>query len=79
MKRITLNIITLFLLLNLYGQTVLENTRQKIVSPNGKYIFEFYQKEFAHDVKQMYYTISYDGKSVVEESELGVLIENRLF
>lgn len=79
MKRITLNIILLFLLVNLYGQTVLENTRRKIVSPDGKYVFEFYQKEFAPEFKQMYYTITYGGKTVIEESELGVLIENRLF
>ncbi|MDR2920469.1 MAG: glycoside hydrolase family 97 protein [Tannerella sp.] len=61
------------------SQHILENTKATLISPDGKYEFTFYQKEFADKTKQMYYTLSYDGKSVIEESELGVLIENQLF
>ncbi|MDR2913827.1 MAG: glycoside hydrolase family 97 protein [Tannerella sp.] len=63
----------------LQSQSVIQETHRKLVSPDGKYEFTFYQKEFADKTRQMYYVLSYDGKSVVEESELGVLIENRLF
>lgn len=79
MKKIFLIITSILIISSAYGQKVLENTRHKLESPNGKYVFEFYQREFGEDKRQMYYTLTYDGKSVVEESELGVLIENHLF
>jgi alpha-glucosidase len=50
-----------------------------IQSPDGNYIFTFYQKPKAENAAQMYYTVSYKNKIVIEESELGLLIENRLF
>lgn len=61
------------------AQTILEDTRKQLVSPDGNYHFTFYQKQFPDRGKQMYYTLSYKGKTVIEESELGVLIENQLF
>ncbi len=61
------------------AQTILEDTRQQLVSPDGNYLFTFYQKQSPDERKQMYYTLSYKGKTVIEESELGVLIENQLF
>jgi len=65
--------------IGLSAQTVLEDTRSQLTSPDGKYIFDFYQKLFLGGTKQMYYTLSYNGKPVIEESELGILIENQLF
>lgn len=61
------------------SQTVLQKTRSRLASPDGKYVFEFYQKQYPGEKKQMYFTLSYNGKTVVEESELGILIENQLF
>ncbi len=61
------------------AQTILEDTRQQLVSPDGNYHFTFYQKQFPDGGKQMYYTLAYKGKTVIEESKLGVLIENQLF
>lgn len=65
--------------LTIQGQSVLEGTVQKLKSPNGAYEFAFYQKHNNAGEKQMYYTLSFKGKKVVEESELGVLIENQTF
>ena len=79
MHKVLLIILSVFFLSSAYGQTVLENTQHQVTSPNGKYVFEFYQKEFGENKRQMYYTILYDGKTIIEESELGVLIENKLF
>lgn len=53
--------------------------KSEIESPNGKLQFKFYQKEIAENKTQMYYSVSFDGKPVVLESELGILIENQLF
>jgi alpha-glucosidase len=61
------------------AQTIIPDTKQKLTSPDGAYEFTFYQKQIAIGEKQMYYTLSYKGKTVVEESELGVLIENQTF
>lgn len=61
------------------AQFILEETVQKLKSPDGAYEFTFYQKKNHSNDKQMYYTLSYKGKSVVLESELGVLIENQTF
>jgi len=65
--------------LTIHGQSILQETVQKLKSPNGAYEFTFYQKQITTGDKQMYYTLSYNGKPVVEESELGVLIENQTF
>ncbi len=52
---------------------------QNLLSPNERLQFQFYQKELQEGKTQMYYHVSYDGKSVILDSELGVLIENNLF
>ena len=62
-----------------FAQTVIQQTGQKLTSPDGAYEFTFYQKQLSPGKKQMYYMLSYKGKVVIKESELGVLIENQLF
>lgn len=61
------------------AQQIVENTQRKVTSPDGKYTFSFYQRSFGKDDKRMYYTLYYNGKQVIKESELGVNIDNRLF
>ncbi len=61
------------------GQSILAETVHTLYSPDGSYLFTFFQKQITEDKKQMYYTLSYKGHSVIEESELGILIENQLF
>jgi len=80
-KRIyfVLLIVFSFFTLNLSAQTGFENVEFKLSSPDGRYIFNVYQKQLAKERSQLYYTLFYDGKFVIEESELGVLIENQLF
>ncbi|MDR3652186.1 MAG: glycoside hydrolase family 97 catalytic domain-containing protein [Paludibacter sp.] len=82
MKILKLNLLVaiLFLLPMLANaQTILKETENKLTSPDGAYEFSFYQKEIAKGENQMYYTLSYKGKTVVQESELGVLIRNQTF
>lgn len=66
-------------ILTIYAQEIVKETHHQLTSPDGKYIFEFYQKQLKDNTKQMYYTISYNNKEVIKESELGILIENQLF
>lgn len=61
------------------AQLVSSGTQYILSSPDGSYRFSFYQKATHSGNAQMYYTLSYKGKSIIEESELGVLIENATF
>lgn len=80
MKR-KLNLVYMLCLLvfGLQAQSILETTRSGVTSPDGKYHFEIYQKESSDKSKQLCYTLTYNKKTVIEESELGILIENQLF
>ena len=62
----------LFLLL-LFGVALQTNAQEILLSPDGKYTFVFEQKN-----NRLVYHLSYAGKPVVEESELGVNIDNHL-
>ncbi|MFC6100239.1 glycoside hydrolase family 97 protein [Olivibacter domesticus] len=50
-----------------------------VQSPDQRYEMKIYQKQLTNGKKQLYYSLNYRNKPVVEESELGILIENQLF
>lgn len=80
MKRsIFIHIVLLMCCCNLTAQSHVENTNFHLSSPDGKYNFNCYQKQSPTGARQLYYTLSYNDKKVIEESALGVLIENQLF
>lgn len=60
-------------------QPIIEETRNVVTSPDGAYTFVFFQKQLTPDTRQMYYTLSFKGKEIIQESELGIWIENQLF
>lgn len=72
-------VLLLFISTNLMGQVVLDLTKTVLQSPNGAFVFEFYQKQLSEGRKQMYYTVSFKNEPIVMESELGLLVENQLF
>lgn len=76
-KRILLLLLVIPALLK--AQDVMTGTRQELTSPDGAYRFTFYQRAVGEDNAQMYYTLTYKNRPVIEESKLGVLIENQLF
>lgn len=61
------------------AQTVVPRTLQKLSSPDGSYEFTFYQKENGSSLKQLYYSLTFKGKPVILDSELGVQIQNNTF
>jgi alpha-glucosidase len=64
MKRKYIFILFLIAVLPYVGAEVtLVDTRKQLVSPDGNYLFTFYQKQFPDEHKQMYYTLSYKGKN----------------
>ena len=60
------------------AQERLDDTFQELVSPDSNYRFSFYQKKDDTGRLQMYYTINYKNSEIIQESKLGVLIENQL-
>lgn len=65
--------------IGVFAQNIINETLQKLKSPDGSYEFTFYQKENGAAGKQLYYSLTFKGKPVVLESELGVLIQNQTF
>lgn len=61
------------------GQTTVSGSEQIITSPDDNYRFVFYQRSPGGDNSQMCYKIDYKGIPIIEESELGVEIQNQLF
>lgn len=58
-----------------------QNTNEviRLNSPNGDLAFQFYQKPLDQGKTQMYYTVQFCDKEVILESELGILVDNKLF
>jgi alpha-glucosidase len=66
--------------LSIFQVSVFNSKAQTSVdSPDGNYVFTFYQKPKSENATQMYYRVSYKNRTVIEESELGLQVENRLF
>lgn len=79
MKSIFSALLFFFSLTPLLSQdVVMADTKIVLRSPDGNYRFSFYQKKKRNGSKQMYYALSYKGKDVIIESEIGVLISNHL-
>lgn len=64
---------------HLSAQDIVRESKQQLLSPDGNYCFTFYQRLSEKDHSQMYYTLTYKGKTVANESELGIEIQNGLF
>ena len=79
MKTKLLSLLFLYLSLSVMGQTISPGTEQVITSPDENYRFVFYQRNYGDDNSRMCYTIDYKGLPIIEESELGVEIQNQLF
>jgi alpha-glucosidase len=74
MKKYFFTAVLFIVAVNLFAQA-----ETVVQSPDGNYVFTFYQKQKTENTTQMYYRVSYKNRTVIEESELGLLIENRLF
>lgn len=59
------------------AQTVVPGTEHRLYSPDGAYSFMFYQKTTGESTSQIYYTLTFNGQTVVEESTLGTQIVQR--
>jgi Glycoside hydrolase 97. len=72
-------LILLALVQPIFSQNIIQGTEARVSSPDGNFIFSFYQKTTLEGKKQMYYSVSFKNKPVVLESEMGLKVENQLF
>lgn len=63
----------------LSAQNDVRGTRHQLTSPDGSYEFTFYQKALSNSKKQLCYSLTFKGKAVVLDSEMGVQIQNNTF
>jgi hypothetical protein len=61
-----------------FSQTIVKGTSVVVQSPNKRITARFYQKEEADKKRTLYYTVSYQGKPVINESVLEVQLDNHL-
>lgn len=62
-----------------FAQAIVEGSQRELRSPDGKYCLAFFQRSFGADRTGMFYTLKYGDTVIVQESELGVDIDNKLF
>lgn len=79
MKKFLFLVVAFVSFVQVYSQNILENTRVKVSSPDGKHVFEFYQKLHPDETLSMYYTVSYDQQPVVLESKMDIQLDNHIW
>lgn len=61
------------------AQSIIETTRTKVASPDGKHIFGLYQKKNTDGTLAIFYTVSYNNQPVVLESKLDIRLDNHIW
>ncbi|MEO6521779.1 MAG: glycoside hydrolase family 97 N-terminal domain-containing protein [Mucilaginibacter sp.] len=61
-----------------YAQTIVPGSRVTQLSPDKNISIAFYQKEVPGNKRTMYYSVSYKGKAVIQESVMDVQLDNHL-
>jgi len=57
---------------------IIEKSKTTISSPDKNIIVQFYQKKLNDSMRTMYYSVSYKGKPVMNESVLDIELDNHL-
>ena len=78
MKRILFALVGLVLVQQVKAQTIIEQSRTSILSPDKNIKFDFYQKSLANGKRELYYTVQYKNKPVINESVLDLQLDNHL-
>ncbi|MDF9829786.1 glycoside hydrolase family 97 protein [Parabacteroides sp. PF5-6] len=78
-KHIKLLLISFWVCVHATAQTTLKETFSTVSSPDGKHVFECYQKQNTDGTLDMYYTVRYDCQPVVLESKLDIQLDNHIW
>lgn len=55
------------------------SNRLRLISPNGTHEIYFCQRKVSSQVNEIYYSVSFQGKSIVEDSRAGLDLDNRVW
>ncbi|MEO6231710.1 MAG: glycoside hydrolase family 97 N-terminal domain-containing protein [Ferruginibacter sp.] len=77
-KYITLIIALLLAFDGICQQQIVEGTQVTLMSPDKNLSFAFHQKEMSPGKRMMFYTVTYKGKAVMNESRLNIQLDNHL-
>ncbi|MEO7496527.1 MAG: glycoside hydrolase family 97 N-terminal domain-containing protein [Massilia sp.] len=77
MKKLFL-LLALSLSLCAHAQEIIAQSRASLQSPDHNLQLEFYQKRLASGKAEMYYTLKYKDKAVINESALDLQLDNHL-
>lgn len=66
------------LIQHINGQMIIEGSRGIARSPNGQLQVQFYQRQLSPGRQEMYYQLSFKGKTVITESALDIQLDNQL-
>lgn len=61
-----------------WAQTILDETRTSVQSPDKNITVQFYQKQLATGKREMYYELCYKNVPVINESALDLQLDNNL-
>lgn len=79
MKRLLITVFSTIAVIGAAAQNIIDGTLKTLLSPDGKYCLTFYQRQYDSGKTRMFYTLKHGNETVIQESELGVNIENKLF
>ncbi|MGE4434244.1 MAG: glycoside hydrolase family 97 catalytic domain-containing protein [Bacteroidales bacterium] len=80
MKKTKILLLSFFITcLPVFGQQIIQESHTQLVSPDGKQVFEFYQKQNADKALEMFYTVHYNHQPVVLESKLDIQLDNHIW
>lgn len=78
MKRSLLVTVLLFIISELFAETIIDSTRAIVTSPDKNYKVTFYQKQNGDGTRTMFYKVDYKNQPVINESVLDIQLDNNL-
>jgi hypothetical protein len=66
------------LMVDVFGQEIIDSTRTVLQSPDKNYTVSFYQKKNTDDTRVMYYKLDFKTRPVINESVLDIQLDNNL-
>jgi hypothetical protein len=78
MQRVLIALLAALLPFAADAQTIIEQSRASVQSPNQQLQLDVYQKRFADGTRALFYTVNYKGRPVIHESALDLELDNHL-
>src|SRR5688572_28345638 len=78
MKRSILVSLFLFIISELFAETIIDSTRAIVTSPDKNYSATFYQKQNGDGTRAIFYKVDFKNRSIISQSVLDIQLDNNL-